>query len=37
MLIILQVRWMVMDRVDGGDESGGRDKGRRYSHLFSFL
>ena len=26
-----------MDRVDGGDDSGGRDKGRRYSHLFFLL
>ena len=27
----------VINRVDGGDDSGGRDKGRRCSHLFSFL
>ena len=27
----------MMDRVDGGDDSGGRDEGRRCSHLFSFL
>ena len=26
----------MMDRVDGGDDSGGRDEGRRCSHLFSF-
>ena len=29
---------MMMDRVDGRDGGGsGRDDGRRFSHLFSFL
>ena len=26
-----------MDRVDGGDDSGGRDIGRRCSHIFNFF
>ena len=27
----------VMDRVEGGDDGGGRDDGRRFSHLFFLL
>ena len=27
------MRWMVMDKVDGGDDGGGRDDGRRYFSL----
>ena len=37
MIIILPNEVDGDGRVDGGDDSGGRDEGRRYSHLFSFL
>ena len=31
------MRWMVMDRVDGEDDSGGRNEGRRYFPLIFLL
>ena len=33
MIIILPNEVVVMDRVDGGDDGGGRDEGRRYFSL----